>query len=240
MLEFTGSTPLYIQIKDRLLGDIQAGVLQPGQKIPTEFELSSAYGVSRITVRNAVLELVKTGHLVRRQGKGTYVYKPAHGENALINQSFTTVCAQSGIMPGSRIVVASIRTAGEDDIKELKLSKGSKVLYMERVRYANGSPVVLEYNFLPERFAPVIHELKDDMSLYSLLESRFKTGRLNSVKRICLSKTNAYQSGLLGVKKSTTVIYVHEIVYDIKNVPVHRTLQYILADRFEYIVKCFI
>jgi DNA-binding GntR family transcriptional regulator len=102
MLEFLGSTPLYVQIKDRLLRDILTGLLQPGQKIPTEFELSAAYGVSRITVRNAVLELVKSGHIVRRQGKGTYVYKPVLGENVLINQSFSSVCADSGVMRAAR------------------------------------------------------------------------------------------------------------------------------------------
>lgn len=237
MLEFSGSTPLYIQIKDLLLGEILSGALQPGQKIPTEFELSAAYGVSRITVRNAVLELVKSGHLIRRQGKGTYVYKPVLGENVLINQSFTSVCAESGAAPGARIVTASIRDACEDDIAELEVPEGSGVLYMERLRFANGSPVVLEYNFLPEKYSQVINELQDDMSLYSLLENKFNVGRLRSVKRIGIAYTDAYQSQLLGVKNPTPVLYLRETVYDIKNVPVHRTRQFILGDRFEYIVK---
>jgi GntR family transcriptional regulator len=96
---------------------------------------------------------------------------------------------------------------------------------------------VLEYNFLPEKYSSLIHELEDNMSLYSLLENRFKIGKLNSVKRIGLAKTNAFQSGLLGVKKATPVLYLHEVVYDVRNVPVHRTRQFILGDRFEYIVK---
>lgn len=237
MLEYSGSTPLYIQIKDVLLADILAGRLLPGQKIPTEFQLSAAYGVSRITVRNAVLELVKSGHLVRRQGKGTFVYKPVLGENVLVNQSFTTVCRESGVSPGSRIVAASVRPAGQDDIAELEVPEGSSVLYLERVRSANGSPVILEYNFFPERFSALARDLSDDMSLYSLLESRFSIGRLTSVKRISIRKTDEYQSDLLGTKKGTPVLYLHEVVYDMQNVPVHRTRQYILGDRFEYIVK---
>ena len=237
MLEYSGSTPLYVQIKDLLLSDILSGKLQPGQKIPTEFELSATYGVSRITVRGAVLELVKSGHLVRRQGKGTFVYKPIVGENVLVNQSFTSVCRESGIVPGSRITVKTLQPAGQDDITELGLPPESNVLYLERIRYANGSPVILEYNFLPEKFSALARSLSDDVSLYSLLENEYSVGKLRSVKRISIAKADEYQSTLLGIKKGTHVLYLREIVYDVRDVPVHRTRQYILADRFEYIVK---
>jgi GntR family transcriptional regulator len=237
MLEHSGSTPLYVQIKDLLLNDILTGRLQPGQKIPTEFELSATYGVSRITVRGAVLELVKSGHLMRRQGKGTFVYKPVLGENVLVNQSFTSVCHESGAVPGSRIVVKSVRPAGPDDLSELEIAEGSNVLYFERIRSVNGSPVILEYNFFPEKFAELEKDISDDTSLYTLLESKYSIGRLRSVKRISITKANEYQSGLLGIKKGTQVLYLREIVYDMQDVPVHRTRQYILGDRFEYIVK---
>jgi len=75
------------------------------------------------------------------------------------------------------------------------------------------------------------------VSIYSLLENEYSIGRLKSVKRISIAKTDEYQSALLGTKKGTHVLYVREIVYDTQHVPVHRTTQYILADRFEYIVK---
>lgn len=237
MLEHYSSTPLYVQIKERLLNDIQSGRLMPGHKIPTEYELSAAYGVSRITVRGAVLELVKSGHLIRRQGKGTFVYKQTPGENALINQSFTSACNENGVIPGGKILAASVQIAAEEDINELKVPEGSKVFYLHRVRYANDSPVMLEYNFFPEKYSSLMHELSDNMSLYSLLESKFNIGKLKSVKKIGIVKTNAYQSELLDVKKGTPVLSLQEMICDINNVPVHRTRQYILGDRFEYIVK---
>jgi GntR family transcriptional regulator len=237
MLEYSGSTPLYIQIKDLLLSDILSGRLQPGQKIPTEFELSSTYGVSRITVRGAVLELVKSGHLVRRQGKGTFVYKPTPDENVPVNQSFTTVCRESGVVPGSEVIVNTLRPAGQYDISELELPEGSNVLYIERIRFANGSPVILEYNFFPEKFSALAHSLSDDVSIYSLLENEYSIGRLKSVKRISIAKTDEYQSALLGKKNGTYVLYVREIVYNAQHVPVHLTTQYVLSDRFEYIVN---
>lgn len=237
MLEYSSSTPLYIQIKDALLQDISSGKLRPGQKIPIENELSNFYGVSRITIRSAVMELVKSGHLIRQQGKGTFVYKPLLGENIMVNQSFTTVCKESGVTPGSKIVSISIQNASENDIKELEISPNSRILYLERVRYANGAPVILEFNYLPEQFISLMNEPLENESLYAILENKYKLGKLIAVKRIGIAVTDSYQSELLNVKKNTPVLRVREIVYDINNIPIHRTSQFILGDRFEYIVK---
>lgn len=72
-LQQNTSVPLYRQLKDKILSDISSGKLAEGEKIPTEIELSELYNISRITVRNAVKELVAEGYLVKKQGKGTFV-----------------------------------------------------------------------------------------------------------------------------------------------------------------------
>lgn len=75
-LQQNTSVPLYRQLKDKILSDISSGKLAEGEKIPTEIELSELYNISRITVRNAVKELVAEGYLVKKQGKGTFVCLP--------------------------------------------------------------------------------------------------------------------------------------------------------------------
>lgn len=70
-LQQNTSVPLYRQLKDKILSDISSGKLAEGEKIPTEIELSELYNISRITVRNAVKELVAEGYLVKKsRGRG--------------------------------------------------------------------------------------------------------------------------------------------------------------------------
>src|SRR3972149_10250614 len=72
-LDRTTGIPLYLQLKQIVLGWIEQGELSPNDPIPTEDELCERFGVSRTTVRQAIGDLIVEGHLYRRRGKGTYV-----------------------------------------------------------------------------------------------------------------------------------------------------------------------
>ena len=74
-LDQNSIVPLYKQLKDRIKEAILSGELKPNQKIPSELELSQTYQISRITVRNAISELVDEELLEKKQGKGTFVRK---------------------------------------------------------------------------------------------------------------------------------------------------------------------
>ncbi|WP_130951437.1 GntR family transcriptional regulator, partial [Klebsiella pneumoniae] len=91
-LQQNTSVPLYRQLKDKILSDISSGKLAEGEKIPTEIELSELYNISRITVRNAVKELVAEGYLVKKQGKGTFVCLPKIERKVVHLLSFTAAC----------------------------------------------------------------------------------------------------------------------------------------------------
>ena len=73
MLDQNSAVPLYEQLKGAISADIISGVYKPGTRLPSEAELEAEYGVSRITVRRAVKELVAEGFVVKKQGKGTFV-----------------------------------------------------------------------------------------------------------------------------------------------------------------------
>lgn len=85
----SSSTPLYKQVYTILKSRIANGELKPGDKIPTENELIQEYGVSRITIRAAISELVEDRVLERAQGKGTFVCKPKDAYQADDSHGFT-------------------------------------------------------------------------------------------------------------------------------------------------------
>ena len=103
-LESNDMTPLYVQLRNELLRDIQGKVYAAGEKIPTEAELSQIYGVSRITVRQAVQELCEEGWLIKKQGKGTFV-QPRRISRKLDNMmSFTKSCLVCGMTPSTNVL----------------------------------------------------------------------------------------------------------------------------------------
>lgn len=224
--------PLYRQLKEHILEQIQTGALKEGDKLPTEQEYSDRLGVSRITVRRAFNELTEEGLLIRGTGKGTFVKSSKIGENILDNLSFTSVCLKNGVKPGAKVCQISLQTPSKED--EEQLGETERVLYLERVRTMDGLPVILEQNWFPSEYAGLIQEKLEDVSLYSVLAERFGLGNLHNRKTIEIAFADERESRLLHIPENTPVLQVKELVFDSAQTPVHRTRQLILGDKFKY------
>lgn len=121
--------PLYLQVVGNIKYAIDSGKYKVGDKIPTEAELGEQYGVSRITVRRAVSELVEAGYLVKQQGRGTFVKSSrdlmmVQHRTDLEVQSFSEACRNSGYAPGSIETEHGVREAAPDECAFLGLSEG--------------------------------------------------------------------------------------------------------------------
>ncbi len=146
------SVPLYQQIKEDIKAAIQSGKYQPKEKIPPEPALSEEYSVSRITVRRAVEELCSEGYLTKMQGRGTFVNTPRinrkfTGGNKV--EGFSQTCYKLGLTPGARVVDCRIVPSRRDEQEFFGLKADALLLYVERVRTADGQPIFMENLFLP-------------------------------------------------------------------------------------------
>lgn len=228
--------PLYVQLKQNILDKMNNGELAHGSKLPSEFEISKEFEVSRNTVRTALLELADEGYLVRKQGKGTFVRHQKVAENISTNTSFTEVCIANGIEPGHRLITLSLQPSTEEDVEALRISEGDRVLYIERVLYGNNVPVVLDQTFLPEKYSALMKEDLDDVSLYSVITRLFSINMQRSRKTIELAYASAREADLLNIRKDSPVLLMTETVFDADGSPIHRSKQIILGDRFKYVV----
>ena len=235
-LDQTSIVPLYKQLKDLIKKQILSGELKPNQKIPSELELSQQYQISRITVRNAISELVDEDMLIKKQGKGTFVYRPKIEDDLLNGSSFTNLCRRNGMVPGSRTLKLMLKEPTDRDVRELQLGPGEKVIYLQRLRYANGQPVILENNYFPEHFTSLLDESLDDVSLYSVLREKYGVYLGASSKVIQITEALDAEAALLGVRVKTPLLQVREVCYDRDDLPVHRTKVLILGDKFKYII----
>jgi GntR family transcriptional regulator len=142
--------PLYVQIKDTLRSQILDGTYAPHSQMPSEYELCAMFGVSRITVRQALGDLQKEGLVFRLHGKGTFVSKPKAFQNVTSLQGFAEAMSSMGYeivnqLRQFRVVKADRHLAGK-----LGLPEGASVTEIHRVRLLNREPVSLEQTWVPE------------------------------------------------------------------------------------------
>lgn len=166
--------PLYLQIKDLILSEIRAGKYGPHQRLPSERDLSTAYGVSRMTVRQAVVDLQRSGAVYARVGKGTFVAAPKIDQQLRLVTSFTHEMRARGEKPSSRVLEARIEPADFDVAGALELRPGTPVTKLSRVRLADDQPLAIETAFLPAELLPdlLAHDFSRE-SLYEVLARDF-------------------------------------------------------------------
>ncbi len=140
--------PVYVRLKDTIRAGIAAGEWKTGEAIPSERELCTAYGISRMTTRQAIGDLVHEGVLTRQQGRGTFVAQPRFAQRLRYLTGFTADMAARGIVATSRVLELRLAPAPEDVAGELAVTVGGPLVFVERIRFADGRPVGLERAWL--------------------------------------------------------------------------------------------
>ena len=169
------SAPIYTQIADYLRYQVKSGVLKPGDKMIGENDIVELLGVSRTTVRAAINQLVEEGYIVRYRGKGSYIAEPKLKRNINYLYNFTENIKNAGSVPSSAVLRCEVIRADEALQKKMKLAAvGQKVFLLERLRMADGEPLVLEKTYIPYYLCEDIEKTDfSAASLYSILENQY-------------------------------------------------------------------
>lgn len=236
MLKQDAITPLYVQLMDELEASIRNGVYKPGDKIMTEAEMAREYGVSLITVRKAVGSLMEKGLVVRKQGKGTFVTKPKYSRNMKKLQSFTEMCEQMGVKPGAQVLENRLIAADKKVSDRLGIEPGSNVVYISRLRLADGEPVQVEKSYFPLKYAFLLEEDLNDGSMFECLKEKAGAKVASSEKMIELCRATAEEAALMDVKKGDYLLFVKSTAYDENGEPMYAGIQLINGDRFSLYV----
>ncbi|MFQ8695986.1 MAG: GntR family transcriptional regulator [Alitiscatomonas sp.] len=236
MLKQDAITPLYVQLMEELETSIRNGVYKPGDKIMTEAEMAREYGVSLITVRKAVGSLMEKGLVVRKQGKGTFVTKPKYSRNMKKLQSFTEMCEQMGVKPGARVLENRLIAADKKVADRLGIEPGSNVVYLSRLRLADGEPVQVEKSSFPLKYAFLLEEDLNDGSMFECLKEKAGAKVASSEKMIELCRATAEEAALMDVKKGDYLLFVKSTAYDENGEPMYAGIQLINGDRFSLYV----
>ncbi len=231
-LQSESSSPLYHQLMQRLLEDIERGTYPVGSRIPPEHQLEELYKVSRVTVRRALAELTADGLLEKKQGKGTFVSTPRISQDLKSIHSFHDACKQNGFQGGTTVVHVRETEADAADIEELNLRTGDRVLETLRICTADGVPVVLEKNHFSMAYSYLENENLSG-SLYNVLRDYGIEPR-QATHDISMAFATESQAKMLDVDPGAPLMRLHEVVYDQKGRPLHNSLQLIRGDRFVF------
>src|SRR3989442_12850833 len=136
--------PRYYQLKEIMRERVRAGEWQPGDLIPSERELGETYGISRMTARQAITDLVNEGLFYREQGKGTFVSRNKITQQLIHLTGFTEDIRARGQRPGTRVLSAEMRLADEPTAERLRINPGALIFHLQRLRLADGEPLAIE------------------------------------------------------------------------------------------------
>ena len=232
MPDAKAATPLYLQIREILEQRIAYGELEAGDRLPSESELAKQFGVSIITIRNAVADLCKRGLLEKKQGKGTFVKKSKVLRNGSALYSFSQDCLSQGIVPGGRMLENSLIRMDRKTAAKLGQKPGSQGVLIERLRYADGKPVVIERCVFPLQYAYLLGERFDDNSLFAFLKEKGQVVLTRSDKEIELCRATKKEGELLEVPEGTVLMLVKSVAYVNGSEPVYVGRQVMNGERF--------
>lgn len=236
-LDNKSAVPLYQQMSDTILKEIQNGTFTPGSKIPTEFELSESYKVSRVTVRKALSELADKGYLERKSGKGTFVAEKKLQRGLSSNVlSFTEMCKMMGMKPGAKTIKIALENPSAKDIECIGLKPDEKIVVLERIRYANDKPVMLEITKYPESFSFLFGEDLNDASLFAILEEKYNIKPDHSAKVIDIVFANAKEAQNLNIAKGYPLLRIDSVTHDADEKLSYLSEQLCIGDKFKLIV----
>lgn len=232
------SAGLTSSVREELARRIERGEWRPRDRLPSEPDLAASLGVSRATLREALRSLAEDGFVHRIQGSGTFVtHRPRLRNNLDVNFGVTDLIRSMGMEPGSREVRVGESASSEEDARALGLEPGDPVLSIERVRTADGRPVVFSVDLLPLRVLGNREGLGvDGSSVYDLLEHEAGIVVQRGVASLRPANADRRLADLLAVPEGTLLLYIHQVDFDGEGRPVLLSHEHHVADAFEITV----
>jgi len=229
-------TPLYKQIKQLLVQDLDRGAWKPGEMIPSEFELAARFQVSQGTVRKAIDELAAENLLLRRQGKGTFV--ASHHEPKAQFRFLRIMPDEGAPVPAqSRFLECKRQRATADVARYLDLKAGDSVVFVRRVLSFEGAPIVVDDLWLPGvLFKGLTAERLAEYHgpLYGLFESEFGTRMIQADERLRACAAEPEIARLLKIPAAAPILLVERVSFTYGERPVELRRGFCLTEHHHY------
>jgi len=231
----TGYQPQYRQIEQALRQRIS--LLTPGDRLPSDTELCTEFGVSRMTARNAMQRLAEDGLVDRQPGRGSFVAEPPAHRRANRLMTFTQEMLRRGRVPTSRMLTRVIRPSSEAEAASLGIPVQQPVVYLRRLRCADDEPIAIESVVLVRDCADAV--MTADLAHGSLHETLARAGYVlrRGTGTIAAAAATAEEARLLGIRTGDPLLVERRVIVDGHGRRIEATGSVYPADRYALNVR---
>lgn len=233
MLDKESSIPLYKQLKNKILEEIQE--LKSDSKIKSEKEYSEEFKISRITIRRAIDELVRENYLIRIGGKGTFVSRKKGSLEFLQIISFTEDMQKQGYNVHSKVLDFNIIEASDEIAGILNVEKNDKLFHLNRIRYANNMPMAIQDSYIISKYCPTLMDYDfSKLSLYRTLENYYnlKLSFANYVLEARLSSDR--DNSIFKLNNTIAVFILKQTTYLDNGIPIEFVESVFRSDKYSF------
>jgi len=225
--------PMYIQIAETLKQEIQDNTINPGESIGSQRELKERFGVSQITIRQAINILKEEGFVIIKQGKGTFA-KPLKVAQSLVSlQSLSEVICESGYKPDVKILKMEIIPVP----KKLQtfFKDASECLYLERIHVVKSKPIAFARIYLPS-FIKDQFTMQDfeKNTIYDLYEKRLNIELGEALQLIEACKADAFLANRLQVVLGYPLLKAERTVMSTDGNPIEHIVFYYPYEEYAF------
>lgn len=218
---------------------ITDGTFQPGSQLPTEAELCEMLGVSRTVVREALRVLENDGLIARRHGVGTFVRNQPILKNFNYNFGITEMIESAGFKPGTSYLAIKKEAADEEKAEQLQVILGTPLITVERVRTADGRPVVYSLDTVTEALmqrANIDPQLLRTESIYSMFQTSLGEVIEYGIARLLPVVPPRQVTEKLQLPRNALTLYIVQTDYSSDEKPLVYSCEYHLPDAFDFVV----
>lgn len=224
MLDRNNPKPLYQQFRDVVDEKINSGEWKPNDKIPSENQLSSQYGLSRMTVRSVLMELVKEDKLYRVQGKGTFVAEQKIEAQSLYYVGVREQLEQMGYEVSTKTIDCQLVPCNRNVAKHLNLEEGTPVFMIKRVRSIKDGPVSIHISYIPQKYSKDLTPgLLEQEQLCVLMNQRYGLQRKRVSETLESIAADVEEADLLNVKPGHPLLLLKDDLYSEEDTPYEYT-----------------
>ena len=238
-LESNKKAPLYQQLYDAILNKVRSGEYQVGEKIPSEEQLMTIYGVSRVTVRNAIKQLVDENILIKRHGKGTFVSMPSYVESMTAGGSFTESGLKMNRKPTTKIISICLKKATGHVAEALGVEKATEVIVIERLRSLDNMPAIFEIDYFRKEDQFMLDLELTDTSLLDILRQYrgVIASYFDNIIEIALADEKLAEA--LAISEEEALVKINQTVVDNDNQILYFNEQYIRSEPYKVAIRSY-
>lgn len=231
--------PIYYQLAEEIKQLIRSGELAPGDLLPSEREYAEKYNISRMTVRQAINNLVTEGLVFRQKGRGTFIADKKFEQNLAGLTSFSEDMKKRGLAPSSKLLRFQLIEPDRATLENLALGANEKVYEIVRIRLANDLPAAVETSYIPRKIAGELQEDDWPDSFYQFIEEKIGLTIAYGDQTIEAVLASGFEISHLNIEQGDPVLLMQRTTYlqDEPKTPLEYVKSAYRADKYKFSMR---